>query len=555
MWWIALYLPQWPLEALGTPRPDAVEDAGSLLCVGAAAAQAGVRPGMSRAAAELCWSGLKLRPRQPEQEARALRTLALASLRFSPNLQLRPDGLLIEVQASLRLFGGPLRLWQQFQRVIASFEVSIHWAAAPFPEAAWLLARARGPGRQAAGRQARALGPPLGVAQSRQAQAVRPALDALPVPLVLQAWQAPPATAQLLEGWGVATLGQWRALPRAGLQRRLGLEAMQRLDRAYGLVPDPRPFWAPPAAFDERLDLPERSSDLGLMARALNYLLQALEGWLLAQGRLARALTLHLLHETRRHEAWPDTVYPLHLAAAERAAEPLQRLWAERLQRQAVVAPVAALRLVLQVSEPAESRERQRALPWAPRAWGGPPQDLQGPPGAPGLQDLQDPADTRQALARLLDRLQARLGERGVQGLRCHDDHRPEKASARVALTGLAPSPPSTLSSAPAASPLGAAGQPPQLRETLAACLPAAPRPFWLLAEPEPLGEHQGRPVHQGAVLVLRSRPERIEAGWFDGEPVCRDYQVAEGPDHRLRWVFRERRGPQPAWFLHGWFN
>lgn len=509
MWWIALYLPQWPLEALGAPRPEAVEDASGLVCVGAVAAQAGVRPGMSRAAAELCRPGLKLQPRQPEQEARALRTLALAALRFSPNLQLRPDGLLIEVQASLRLFGGPLRLWQQLQRVMASFEVSIHWAAAPFPEAAWLLARVRGPGRQAAGRQAWALGPPLGVAQSRQAQAVRPALDALPVPLVLQAWQAPPATEQLLEGWGVSTLGQWRALPRAGLQRRLGPEAMLRLDRAYGLAPDPRPFWVPPAAFDERLDLPERSRDLGLIAQALHHLLQALEGWLVAQGRLARALTLHLLHETRRHEAWPDTVYPLRLAAAEQAAEPLHRLWAERLQRQAVVAPVAALRLVLQVSERAESPELQRALP-----------------GSPGLQD---PADTHHALARLLDRLQARLGEQAVQGLRCHDDHRPEKASACVALTG------ST--------------------ETLAARLPAAPRPFWLLAEPEPLGEHQGRPVHQGAVLVLRSRPERIEAGWFDGEPVCRDYQVAEGPDHRLRWVFRERRGPQPAWFLHGWFN
>lgn len=543
MWWIALYLPQWPLEALGAPRPDAVEDAGCLVCVGAAAAQAGVRPGMTRATAELCLPGLKLRPRQPEQEARALRTLALAALRFGPNLQLHPEGLLIEVQASLRLFGGPLRLWQQFQGAMASFEVSIHWAAAPFPEAAWLLARVRGPVRQAAGRQGRALGPPLGVAQSRQAQAVRPALDALPVRPVLQAWQAPQATQQLLEGWGVATLGQWRALPGAGLQRRLGQGLMQHLGRAYGQAPDPRPFWVPPAAFDERLELPERSSDLGLIAQALQHLLQALEGWLVAQGRLARALTLHLLHETRRHEAWPDTVYPLNLAAAEQAAQALQRLWAERLQRQAVVAPVVALRLVLQVSEQAESPEVQRALPWPTRA---------RPAFSPGLQappDLQDPADTRRALARLLDRLQARLGEQAVQGLRRHDDHRPEKASGRVALTGSAQTP------TPSQALFGLVGRPPLPNETLAPGLPNAPRPFWLLAEPEPLGEHQGRPVHQGAVLVLRSRPERIEAGWFDGEPVCRDYQVAEGPDHRLRWVFRERRGPQPAWFLHGWFN
>lgn len=531
MWWIALYLPQWPLEALGAPRPDAVEEAGGLVCVGAAAAQAGVRPGMGRAAAELCLPGLKLRPRDPEQEARALRTLALAALRFSPNLQLRPDGLLIEVQASLRLFGGPLRLWQRFQQLIASYEVSAHWAAAPFPEAAWLLARVRGPARQAAGPLGRAPGLALGVAQSRQAPAVLAVLDALPVPPVLQAWQAPPATHQLLEGWGVATLGQWRALPRAGLQRRLGSDLLQRLDRAYGQAPDPRPFWGPPAVFDERLDLPERSSDLGLIVQALQHLLQALEGWLVAQGRLARALTLHLLHETRRHEAWPDTVYPLRLVAPEQAAQALLRLWSERLHRQAVVAPVVALRLVLQASEQPESPELQQALPLSTRAYAG---------------GLPDPLETRHALARLLDRLQARLGEQAVQALRCHDDHRPEKASTSLALTAADLQRPAGLPHPAQEAALEGAPVP---------AGPLAPRPFWLLPEPEALGEHQGRPVHQGAVLVLCTRPERIEAGWFDGEPVCRDYQVAEGPDHRLRWVFRERRGPNPGWFLHGWFN
>ncbi|MFM8511692.1 MAG: hypothetical protein ACKOCU_15475 [Betaproteobacteria bacterium] len=535
MWWIALYLPQWPLEALGAPRPDAVEEAGGLVCVGAAAAQAGVRPGMGRAAAELCLPGLKLRPRDPVQEARALRTLALAALRFSPNLQLRPDGLLIEVQASLRLFGGPLRLWQHFQQLMASYEVSAHCAAAPFPETAWLLARVRGPARQAAGPPGRAPGLALGVAQSRQAPAVLAVLDALPVPPVLQAWQAPPATHQLLEGWGVATLGQWRALPRAGLQRRLGSDLLQRLDRAYGQAPDPRPFWGPPAVFDERLDLPERSSDLGLIVQALQHLLQALEGWLVAQGRLARALTLHLLHETRRHEAWPDTVYPLRLVAPEQAAQALLRLWSERLHRQAVVAPVVALRLVLQASEQPESPELQQALPWATRVHAG---------------GLPDPLETRHALARLLDRLQARLGEQAVQALRCHDDHRPEKASTSQALTAADLQRPAGL---PHPAQEGAQGAAQEVAPARAG--PLAPRPFWLLPEPEALGEHQGRPVHQGAVLVLCSRPERIEAGWFDGEPVCRDYQVAEGPDHRLRWVFRERRGPNPGWFLHGWFN
>jgi protein ImuB len=54
---------------------------------------------------------------------------------------------------------------------------------------------------------------------------------------------------------------------------------------------------------------------------------------------------------------------------------------------------------------------------------------------------------------------------------------------------------------------------------------------------------------------VLASRAERIEAGWFDGQPVSRDYHVAQTRDHRWLWVYRERRGAQAQWFLHGVFG
>ena len=419
MWWIALYLPQWPLEALGAPAPDAVEENGCIVCLNSTSAEAGVRVGMSVPAAEVRLPGLKVRPRQADREAQALRTLALAALRFSPNLCLRSDGFLIEVQASLRLFGGPLQLWKQLNRVVHTFKVSAHLAAAPYPEAAWLLARVRGPWRERAQRLRQVAGPPLGVVQSRQAQAVRLALDALPLPQVLQAWGAPSATQQLLHGLGVATLGECWALPRAGLQRRLGAHWLGYLDRAYGQVSDPRPFWAPPLAFDERLELAERSTDIELIEQALRHLLQALEGWLTAQGRLAQVLALHLLHEARRHESLPDTVYLLRLAAPERQAAVLQRLWAERLGRHPLVSPVVALRLVLQASEVPQTQELQQALEMASVRHPG----------------TQDPTDTRQALARLLDRLQARLGHQAVQGLYCEDDHRPERASRIVALT------------------------------------------------------------------------------------------------------------------------
>jgi protein ImuB len=83
---------------------------------------------------------------------------------------------------------------------------------------------------------------------------------------------------------------------------------------------------------------------------------------------------------------------------------------------------------------------------------------------------------------------------------------------------------------------------------------PLPPRPAWLLPEAARLPEEAatGRPLYQGAPLTLAGRAERIEAGWFDGAPVARDYQWACTRDHRWLWVYRERRGAQVQWYLHG---
>ena len=82
-------------------------------------------------------------------------------------------------------------------------------------------------------------------------------------------------------------------------------------------------------------------------------------------------------------------------------------------------------------------------------------------------------------------------------------------------------------------------------------------RPTWLLPEPQRLQEDAafGRPLHQGTPLVLASRAERIESGWFDGALISRDYHVAQAKDHRWLWVFRERRGDAAHWYLHGVFG
>ena len=48
------------------------------------------------------------------------------------------------------------------------------------------------------------------------------------------------------------------------------------------------------------------------------------------------------------------------------------------------------------------------------------------------------------------------------------------------------------------------------------------------------------------------SGPERIRSGWWDGQPVQRDYYVVQLADGPLAWVFRDLRND---WFIHGWFG
>ena len=82
--------------------------------------------------------------------------------------------------------------------------------------------------------------------------------------------------------------------------------------------------------------------------------------------------------------------------------------------------------------------------------------------------------------------------------------------------------------------------------------LPSQPRPVWLLEHPLKLAMRGDRPVYR-RVLKTLTRPERIEAGWWDGDGVTRDYYVAADDQGRMFWVYRERIGGQ--WYLQGLFG
>jgi protein ImuB len=499
MLWFALHLPGLPLEAWlagldaqAAARPCAVVEARRVVQANAAARAAGVEPGMSAATAASLAAGLQTFTRDPAREAAQVRRLSLALARFTPHLVEQPDGVLLEVQASLRLFHGARAVWRAVRDTAREASAaSLRMAAAPTATAASVLVRAEP--RSAALRQ----------------RPLHERLDALPLAAAALTWAIEPRLVELLHGVGCRTLGDVRMLPRTGAQRRGAAALLDAIARAHGQVPDPQTWFELPRGFEQNLELAHRADDAAMLVFAAQRLVQPLTGWLAQQWLAAARLSLLLRHETSIRHAQPDTVLTLALADPTRDAAQITLLLRERLQRLELPAPVYAI--TLRLDEAVNHAGRAAAL-WREA-------------GAASSEDARA----------LFDRLAARLGPERVRRPALAADHRPERAMVLRALHE--------------------AARAADIATTATAR--TAPRPAWLLPEPQRLHVDAtfGRPLHDGAPLVLATRAERIEAGWFDRELVSRDYHVALAADHRALWVFRERRGAQRQWYLHGVFG
>jgi protein ImuB len=328
-------------------------------------------------------------------------------------------------------------------------------------------------------------------------------VDRLPVGLI------PPARAFLswFEGIGCETLADLRRLPRPGLQRRCGNALLALLDAAHGDAPELFDWVVVPETFHARIELFARIENAELLLAGARGLLEQLAGWLTSRQLSVLGVTLLLEHE-RGRVAMPPTAIDVTLAEPTWSDEHLVRLLKERLGRVELPAPVIELAL--------------RAAKTEPMA---PPNESLFP----------EPGGSAQDQVRMLEVLVARLGTENVLQASPKADYRPEEANNWVPFDAGATAPAS-------------------------ASLPVTElplRPAWLLAKPIALLMRNHRPFY-GSPLKIVTGPERIEAGWWTGLQ-ARDYYVAEGEDHALYWIYRERMsvaGDQVEykWFLHGLF-
>jgi len=157
---------------------------------------------------------------------------------------------------------------------------------------------------------------------------------------------------------------------------------------------------------------------------------------------------------------------------------------------------------------------------------------------AANLDLLDGRPEMEQHWRQLLDQLGARLGPGRLSWPQLRDDHRPEVSGG---VNGVR-------------SCINASGRSSStLQRADALMQDLTPlRPAWLLSQPERLRSTDNRPRWHGA-LSLSKLPERIEAGWWDGMDVSRDYYLARNPAGSQLWVFRDRRAGE--WYLQGVFG
>ncbi|MDE2306539.1 MAG: DNA polymerase Y family protein, partial [Gammaproteobacteria bacterium] len=311
----------------------------------------------------------------------SLERLAQHAGRFTSRVSLEPPAaLLLEIRASLRLFGPLETLCARLEARWRELAVPARAAVAPSPRAALWFARA--------GEAAR-IEDPAALA-GRLAR----------LPLACTAWDG--ERLERLRAFGVRRLGELLRLPRAGLARRFGPAILDEIDEALARRAAPRRSFVPRERFVERCDFETEIESSTRLAHHLAPTIGRCARFLRERGAGVLRLDLDL-----RHRGAPVTHLALGFAGVTGDERRLAAVLEERLSRLTLSAPVRAARLRSAALEPLSGESL-------------------------GAFAGSSAARTGTGAAPLIERLRARFGETAVYGVAAVAEHRPEAASRRV---------------------------------------------------------------------------------------------------------------------------
>jgi protein ImuB len=468
-----------------------------LHAINAVAREVGMNVGMTLASARAMESSLVALPRDPQKETQCVLQIAAWCSQFTPSVSINTCGVVLEVSASLRLFGGITKLAALIRQGMVAMGYRALIGIAPTPLAAQLLAKMT---------QYQ-----TGARMCQHAAQLNERLASIPLPLFDWSHE----TLSTLSTLGLTHIKDVLAQPREGLRRRFGESLLSDLDRAIGKTPDPRLYVTLPDKFRSDIELVFELIESERLLHPIAAMLTEMEGFLRARGAGVTGLVVLLKHS---RDDFTEIIFDTRTPA--RDVTHWLRLIRERFNMISLKTAVIAITL-----------KADRLCPY---------EEI----NESFFPSIESGGKKRDGL---MDRLTSRLGEGNVFSIAVKDDHRPESAWQIGAHQKRIEVPRKS------AKHLLSLAQ----KATQSATPPATPhtlqRPTWLLREPRSLTVVNERPQYHGALTILAG-PERIETGWWDNKPVARDYFVATNPRQEVCWIFRDYRLGK-RWYLHGLFS
>ena len=346
----------------------------------------GIAPGVTLATAHSIYPDLTHKQRDETLEQQRLSSLANTLYRFSSHVSIQPpDCILLEIGASLKLFGCHTELTQQAMALCESLGHRCVGRVAQTPWASIALARS---------------------AQQRLADV--PLSDA-----GLEMAGINTNTVERFANMGIYTLGPLLKLPDKALGRRFGKPLLRYLQQLTGALPDPRKTITLAPGFRRTLHLLQPLSDkndlYGHPASPVPQLLRELEQWLVSRQLGCEQLSWHL-HSHNREVAH----LPIRFASLKQTAGDFLHISKLKLEQYELPAEVLSVSLQAQLLQ----------------AWRGTSRGLFGMYGSTELssQSVDTHADDRQIMSELIDEFTARLGKGTCHGLHSIALHAPERA-------------------------------------------------------------------------------------------------------------------------------
>ncbi len=323
--WLALYIPALPLQAyshtLTESAPVVVFEREArhthIVARNQKAARLGVRLRATLAEANALSDAIVALPREPLRENALLERMATVTSALTPNVHIREHfGLLLDVSASLSLFGGAAALQAHAQSLSQAEHIRSHAVLAPTACGARWLSR------------------------GHRQLVVETDIGAWLDDLALDCTDFSTSLIDELHALNLHNLAAIRRLPSAELNRRFGTTLTQQLACAYGERTESLLFWQPLTTFRDKVEFLDLAREQNHWISGVEALLLQLQTFLRSRAASTQSIEFFFCMGSLQR-----THFALQSAHGTHLASDWMRLFNARIERLPITHEISSIEL------------------------------------------------------------------------------------------------------------------------------------------------------------------------------------------------------------------